>query len=158
LSNVVAISVGSWQTVALRADGTVAAFANSDQLAGTNLPPGLSDVVAISSGDYNTLALKADGTIVAWGVYRPQLMHVPDEATNIIAVAAGFYQNFALRADGTVIGWGDGGPFLPFGSTTRFVDIAAGPDVVLGLTTDGRVLSGPGDGLAVTNALEISPA
>ena len=62
----VAIAAGLDFSLALKADGTVAAW-GYDTWGQTNVPAGLSDVVAIAAGTDDSLALKADGTIVGWG-------------------------------------------------------------------------------------------
>jgi alpha-tubulin suppressor-like RCC1 family protein len=64
LTNVVAIAAGSSHNLALKADGTVAAWGFYGL---TNVPLGLTNVVAIACGSFHSLALKSDGTVAAWG-------------------------------------------------------------------------------------------
>ncbi|MFZ2279949.1 MAG: cadherin-like beta sandwich domain-containing protein, partial [Prosthecobacter sp.] len=82
---VVAVSAGTYHSVALCSDGTVAAWGynNTGQLGNNtttsstvpvavNTTNGISalygkTVVAISAGDQHTMALCSDGTVVAWG-------------------------------------------------------------------------------------------
>jgi hypothetical protein len=66
LSNVVAIAGGSLHSLALKSDGTVAAWGDNTY-GKTTIPVGLSNVVAIAGGGDHNLALKSDGTVVAWG-------------------------------------------------------------------------------------------
>ena len=82
LNNVVAVSAGSYHSLALLSDGTVRAWGYNGygQLGdGTNntrtsrvpvVGPGggvLDNVVAVSAGDSHSLALLSDGTVWAWG-------------------------------------------------------------------------------------------
>lgn len=84
LDRVIAIAAGSFHTIALRADGTVAAWGDdtdgqlgNGSLLGNQSTPkvvvsslgigSLTNVVAISSGSVFNLALRGDGSVVAWG-------------------------------------------------------------------------------------------
>lgn len=82
LKNVVAISAGTYHSLALLADGTVWAWGDNGhgQLGVSTIPFSytpvqvgstegtfLSDVTAISAGGQFSLALKADGSVWAWG-------------------------------------------------------------------------------------------
>jgi len=77
LSNVVAISAGNGNTVALRSDGTVWAWGmNVFNKLGVGTPSDqhtpaqvqhLNNVVAIAAGDTHTVAVRYDGTVWAWG-------------------------------------------------------------------------------------------
>jgi alpha-tubulin suppressor-like RCC1 family protein len=102
LHDVLAISAGSYFSLALRADGSVVAW-GSDRYGETSVPwQALSDVVAISAGSRHSLALRADGTVVAWG-YNPNTDYgqytVPDSLTNVVAIAAGSSHNLAIIVD-----------------------------------------------------------
>ena len=66
LTNVVAVAAGNCHNLALRADGTVAAWGDNGS-GQTTAPAGLSEVVAIAAGGEHSLALRADGTVAAWG-------------------------------------------------------------------------------------------
>jgi alpha-tubulin suppressor-like RCC1 family protein len=104
LSNVVGIAAGSFQGLALRADGTVLSWGRG------NPPPlGLSNVVAISAGEMygQDLALTRDGRVVDWPVRSARYVPtVPPGLSNVVAVSAGWNHSLALRGDRTVIGWG----------------------------------------------------
>ena len=82
LKNVVALSAGTYHSLALLADGTVWVWGDNShgQLGISSTPFSytpvqvgsaeggyLTDVTAISAGDQFSLALKADGTVWAWG-------------------------------------------------------------------------------------------
>jgi len=79
---VVAVSAGSFHSLALCADGTLAAWGRNDfgqlgdnSTTSSSVPVGITNsgalsgktVVAISAGYYHNLALCSDGTVVAWG-------------------------------------------------------------------------------------------
>ena len=101
-SNYTAIAAGWYHALALKTDGTVAAWG-----AQTNRPPtGLSNVVAIAAGKDVSLALLAGGTVVAWGDNSYGKTNVPPGATNITAIAAGGDHCLALTRDEKVLAWG----------------------------------------------------
>ena len=66
LTNAVEIALGVSSALALKSDGTVAAWGDNSH-GQTNVPSGLTNIVAIAAGDYHDLALKNNGTVVAWG-------------------------------------------------------------------------------------------
>jgi alpha-tubulin suppressor-like RCC1 family protein len=95
LANVVAIAAGYWHNLALRDDGTVAAWGagltNSGVwpvLGQALVPADLSDVVAIATGGTHSLALKGDGTVVAWGDNSSGQTNVPPALSNVVSLAA----------------------------------------------------------------------
>ena len=120
LSNVVAISAGGNHALALRADGTVAAWGQNSS-GQTSVPAGLSNVVAATAGSVHSLALQSDGTVVGWGAYGP----IPSY-TNAVAISAGYGQSLLLQADGTVVGWTPKGAMTLPGGLTNVVAISAG--------------------------------
>lgn len=115
LSNVVQIAAGVDHSLALKADGTVAAWGSArlfldawNPLDQSMVPAGLSNVVAVSGGSFHSLALKADGTVVVWGYdTHGQGVALPG-LTNVVWIAAGWYHNMALTRDGTLVAWGLG--------------------------------------------------
>jgi uncharacterized repeat protein (TIGR01451 family) len=158
LSNVTGIAAGFYHGLAVRADGTVAAWGAGTSNTGVSpnygqalVPAGLSNVTALAGGAYHSLALRADGTVAAWGAgtnntdVSPQYGQslVPAGLSNVTAVAAGAYHSLALRADGTVAIWGDntyGQTNVPAG-LSGVVAIAAGAYHNLALRTDGTVVA-----------------
>jgi len=149
LSNaiVTAIEAGYQDTLALKSDGTVAAF-GFNTYGEANVPSGLNSVTAIACGDYHDLAVKSDGTIVGWGqniygqatnvVYSPGYGYVP--VTNVVAVAAGGYNSIALHADGSVVTWGSYGAQLPYNFiNTSNIAVAAGAQHFLALRANGTL-------------------
>lgn len=82
LGDVVALAGGTYTSLALRSDGTVASW--GPELA----PPGLSNIRAISAGGGFYLALQTNGTIVAWGRNDHGQTNVPSDLTNVVAISA----------------------------------------------------------------------
>jgi alpha-tubulin suppressor-like RCC1 family protein len=74
LASVTGIAGGLYHGLALRADGTMAAWGAgttntgvSPQYGQSVVPAGLTNVTAVAAGLFHSLALKADGTVAAWG-------------------------------------------------------------------------------------------
>ncbi len=65
LSGVTAISMGIYNSLAVKTGGTVVAWGASW---GTNVPADLSGVKSIATGEFNAVALKTNGTVVAWNL------------------------------------------------------------------------------------------
>ncbi|MEK7675741.1 MAG: MBG domain-containing protein, partial [Verrucomicrobiota bacterium] len=143
LSDVVAVAGGFNFSLALRADGTVAAWGLnyiSDWIPMT-VPAGLSNVVAVASGSFHSLALRADGTVVGWGRNDAGQASVPTGLSNVVAVASGGQHSLALRADGTVAAWGynnAGETSVPAG-LSNVVAVVGGGEHSLALGADGTV-------------------
>jgi len=129
---VVAISAATQGWLALRADGTVAAWDYLYQ--GPRplpLPPGLTNLVAITSG----LGLRSDGTVAAWN-YNGQALSPPNDWTNLVAIAGWGSPYLGLRANGTVLAWGSsfaGQTNVP-PALTNVVAIAAGANFAVALS------------------------
>ncbi len=135
LSNVVAISAGLYDNLALLADGSVVAWgygtygelgdgetAESDvpvQVKGVAGSGALSNVTAISAGGYFNLALRSNGTVDGWGFDEHYELgngataqeNVPIEVpglSGVRAISAGYSFARALLSDGSLYGWGNG--------------------------------------------------
>ena len=99
LSNAVAVAAGNDGALALRDDGTVAAWGASE--AGqTGVWVGLSNVVAIATGGYDSLAFKKDGTVAVWGPYLTSEDQVG--LSNVVAVS----YRLKLGSDGRLVSRG----------------------------------------------------
>ena len=152
LSNIVAVAAGDYHSLALRADGTVAAWGSYYNGLAGYIPMttlwGLSNVVAVAAGNSLSLALRADGTVVAWGYSDNGQTNVPTGLGNVVAVSVGLGHSLALRADGTVAAWGsyyarsahdkDVPVTVPAG-LSNVVAVAAGGGYSLALQADGTV-------------------
>jgi len=142
LTNVVAIAAGGTFGLALRDNGTVAAWGNGDygKLA---VPTDLTNAVAIAAGSGHCVALRVDGTVAAWGWNYHGQSIVPTGLSNVISIAAGQTYTLALKEDGTIIFWGAdsaGQGQIP-SDLTNVVAIAGGSQHCLALKSDGRVVA-----------------
>ncbi|HEX2909213.1 MAG TPA: choice-of-anchor A family protein [Chloroflexia bacterium] len=106
LNDAIAISAGSYHSLALRSNGTVVLM-GTGPLGLTPVPAGLNNVVAISAGNLHDLALKNDGTVVVWGSNAFGQLNIPAGLSNVTAISAGSLHSLALKSDGTVVAWGD---------------------------------------------------
>ena len=138
LANVKAIAAGRTHSLALKDDGTVAAWGSLNDGKKASVPVGLSNVVAIAAGYDGSLALKNDGTVIGWD------MRIPAGLSNIVAIAAAntpWSQGLVLRKDGVVVDLGRGNG-LENGEVvaSNAVAIAEGDAHGLALQCDGTVV------------------
>jgi hypothetical protein len=105
LSGVIAVSAGWYHNLALKGNGTVAAWGDNNYGQST-VPAGLSGATAIAAGDDDSLVLKSNGTVVAWGPDQYYQTDIPAGLSGVTAIAAGAYHNLALKSNGTVVAWG----------------------------------------------------
>lgn len=145
LGEVVAVSAGTYHSLALRADGRVVQWGGPPAVSQVPVPAGLADVVAISAGYLYNLALKSDGTVVVWGATFPAPATIPDTLRNVANIAMGtsttlgVNRALASKADGTMVVW-DGQTGVPVGvSGVRAV--AAGADHCVALKNDGSIVA-----------------
>jgi PASTA domain-containing protein/Regulator of Chromosome Condensation (RCC1) repeat protein len=149
ISGVSAVAAGVGHSLALRRDGTVAAWGcQFNNFGQCNVPAGLSGVSAIAAAD-DSIALKSNGTVVAWGCGtgndRGQC-NVPAGLSGVSAIAAGLEHTLALKSDGTVVAWGcagvanDGQCSVPIG-LSGVTAIAADQWQSLALKSDGTVVA-----------------
>ena len=141
LTGVLGVAAGGHHNLALKKDGTVAAWGSNpyDQC---DVPSGLTNVVGISAGNEHSIALKRDGTVVAWGSNRYNQCDVPSGLTNVVEVGAGEYHTLALKTDGTVVAWGSNkfAGDVPSG-LTDVVGISVGEMHSLAVKKDGTVVA-----------------
>ena len=102
LTNAVSVAEGLGFGLALRSDGSVAAWGSLGAPSGHNY-------ISIAAGFYHGLALRNDGTVVAWGDNGYGQCNVPTDLTNAVAISACANFSLALRNNGTVVAWGDNG-------------------------------------------------
>lgn len=105
LGDVIAVSLGATEALALRSDGTVAAWIFATG-APASSPPDLAGVVAISSGSGHHLALKSDGSVVAWGSNINGQTNVPLGLSGVVQIVADGTMSLALKSDGSIVQWG----------------------------------------------------
>ncbi|MBL8803289.1 MAG: hypothetical protein JNN27_14885 [Planctomycetes bacterium] len=138
-----AVDAGDQFTLALRTDGTIAAWGTS--LAGQTfvppLPPGLT-YVAISAGEIHSAARRSDGSVVCWGNNFYGQCNVPTlpPGVTFVDVAAGGEFTVAACSDGLVRCWGQAPPAPNPPSGTIFVEVAAGERHGVARANDGRVV------------------
>lgn len=142
----IAIAGGAEHTLAVKQDGTVAAWGyNYDRQC--MVPAGLRDVIAVAAGVRHSLALKSDGTVVAWGypqkLQTDSIKPMPAGLSSITAIAAGDNHSLALKQDGTLVGWGSNfyGQATPPAGLTDVTAIAAGRLHSVALKSDGKVVA-----------------
>lgn len=156
LADVVQIAAGVDHSLALKSDGTVAAWGAArlwinawDPLDQSMVPAGLSNVVAVAGGSFHSMALKIDGTVVTWGYNTHGQGESPPGLSNVVSIAAGWYHNFALKRDGTIVAWGLGevdGGFPYFGQAivpsglSNVAGMAGGGFYSLAFRTDGSAI------------------
>ncbi len=113
LSNVKAISKGTYHSLALKKDGTVWSWRNTDYDNESQIDSkgplkinGLSNVVAVSAGERTSLALKKDGSVWIWETdNKGNLARKPQKINGLSDVIAISGDSTALKKDGTVWTW-----------------------------------------------------
>jgi alpha-tubulin suppressor-like RCC1 family protein len=99
------LTTGSWQTVALKGDGTVWTWGSDGLLSPTAL--GLEGVSMLASRVTTTVALMTDGSVWWWGTAGISTPQQVGGLFGITAVSTSSGCGLALRSDGTVWGWGN---------------------------------------------------
>jgi alpha-tubulin suppressor-like RCC1 family protein len=106
ITDYIGIAASDWHSVALKADGSLAAWGHNG-FGQCNVPAG-SDYIDIAGGGWHNLVLKADGSLAAWGLNNFGQCDVP--AGDFIAIAAGGWHSLALTPEpATVLLLGMGG-------------------------------------------------
>ena len=171
---IIAIAVGGYHSLALCADGTLAAWGSNDsgQLCdGTttnSITPKLVNqtgvlagktVIAIAAGGSFSLVLCADGTLASWGNTGYGSSSVPMlvnrtgvlAGKTVIAIAAGYAHSLALSSDGSVFAWGDNshGQLGNYSSIGSSVPVRVDQAGVLASRTVTSIAAGYGHSLAL---------
>lgn len=149
--NPLAVTGGRAHSLALKADGAIAAW--GDNFYGQTNVPATPSASAVASGFNHNLALRANGTVLAWGDNSAGQTTVPASASNVVALAAGESHSLALRNDLTLTGWGDnfyGQATAPV-SATNVIALAAGQRHNLALFTSGNITAWGYNGFGQTN-------
>jgi hypothetical protein len=134
----IAISGGYDHCLAIRSDGSLAAFGRNFN--GQCSAPTGNDFIVVSAGHYFSVALRSDGSLIAWGDNGYGQHNVPT-GNNFVDIAAGAFHSLALTGSGSIEGWGWGGRGqlnIPGGS--NFVAIASGTWHSVALRSDGSLV------------------
>ena len=111
LTNAVAISAGSYHSLALKADGSVVGWGyNGDGQ--TVIPVSATNVVAIAAGYQCSLASKPDGTVIGWGANPFGEANGAAAGSNVVAIAAGYAYSRSSQK------------FLSFSARPRYVVVS----------------------------------
>lgn len=131
--------VGGTLTLAVREDGTLAAWGTAPPDSVTTLPAGT--YTAVVGGLAHAIALRTDGTLVPFGSTAVGQGAVP--AGSFVAVASGTGGNhsLALRADGSLAAWGSYSHGQSFSIAGTFSAVAAGAAHSLALRSNGTLVS-----------------
>ncbi len=131
------IDLGGIHSLALRSDGSVAAWGNNGYGA-CDVPLG-NDFIAVGAGAYYSLALKYEGSLMAWGSNFGGQLDVP-VGSDFVTISAGGAHSLALRADGTLAAWGSNSygqcDVLELPDNMRYVAISAGQDYSLAVVEE----------------------
>ena len=146
LNDAIALSAGGGHSLAVRADGSVAAWGDNRR-GQCNVPPQASNVDAVAAGyavasaGSHSLALRSDGVVIAWGDNSRHQTNVPPDLNGVVAIAAGAGHSLALKADGRVTAWGtnDHGQCTVPADLPPVLAIAAGAFHSMALKADGTV-------------------
>lgn len=136
-TNISAIAVGEYHSVAVRDDGSVVQWGYD----WADVPANLTNAISVAAGYEHSIALRADGTVTAWGYSNCPAIFIPSNLPPVKAVAAGWLHSVVLLTNGTVRAWGDN----YFGQTnvpadlTNVIAISACSYHNLALKSDGTV-------------------
>jgi len=106
VDDVVAVTGGDYDSVAIRHNGTLLAW-GLDDFGQTDVPTNTLRFVSMAAGADHNLAILEDGSVVAWGLDDLGQTEVPNTVSSALSVAAGQSHSLALLASGTVAAWGD---------------------------------------------------
>lgn len=156
-------------TLALRPDGTLAAWGHNDarQTRVPALPPGVT-YVAADGGDgdgywngAHGVALRSDGVVVGWGggTYTPAPAPPPPPGVVYVEVDALVTATLLRRSDGVVITLPASGDVMTAVPTTAspFVEVAAAGWHATGRLADGTLISWEADWTGTVTLLPVPP-
>jgi alpha-tubulin suppressor-like RCC1 family protein len=143
MTDVVALNGdGEFAMLALRQNGTIAGWGNSERLV---IPGGLTNVVSMGG----SLALHRNGTVTSWGANAP-----PGDLPPVSAIAANEYVGIALTSSGQVRTWtsinGNASAVTPPLGLDRVVAVTAGLRHLVALRDDGSVVAWGDNSLSQT--------
>ena len=100
----VAVEAGIDTTIALKQNGSIAAWGRNNYGERSGRPSG-GGLTAISLRCNHCLALRADGSVVGWG-RDDYYQATPPVRYDIVAIGTGLYHSIALTEAGNIIAWG----------------------------------------------------
>jgi hypothetical protein len=142
LANVVSVAAGYYNTLALRADGTVVAWGNNI-MGQCNVPPEATNILAIEASVGWCVALTAEHKVLAWGESLYGKVDFASSLSNIAQISIGPEHCLAVTEQGTVLAGGAtnfGACNVPVG-LSNVVAVAAGGSHSLALKSDGTVIA-----------------
>ena len=139
-SSFTAVAAGDSHGLALRPDGTIAAWGQNDD-GECRVPTGTFR--AIGAGADFSLAIRTNGTIAAWGSDADGVISRVPAGTSYTAVEGGLSFAVALGTDGSIVAWGDDRSGQVSGAPrgSGFKAVVAGDSHGLALRSDGSLVS-----------------
>ncbi|MFN0132087.1 MAG: hypothetical protein ACKVW3_06095 [Phycisphaerales bacterium] len=108
--NFTAVASGDEHSVAIKADGTLAAWGNNTYGRGS-VPSGETGIFkAVASKFRTNVALRANGSILQWGydwTIGGQQGTQPPTTSNFVAISCGEVFGVAIDTDGKLVAWGN---------------------------------------------------
>lgn len=173
LQNIVDVAVGNDHACAVRADGQVLCWGDTEddklgngQTSAIAIPGipvrGMTGAKAVVAGESHACALKSDGTVWCWGAGKTgQLgLGIPDAhaatatqvpaLTGVVQLAAFSLTTCAVKSDGTAVCWGEG-TAGQIGNGKRDNQLA--PQPVSGITDAAQIGVGTRHACLVTKTL-----
>lgn len=141
-NNVLQVACGYRHALALKNDGTVAAWGDNTY-GQCNVPSNLTGVAAVAGGTFHSVSISTNGTLTAWGSNLYGESAIPSGLSNVVQVAAGSFFTAVLQTNGRVTCWGTaqaGVTNVP-SNATNIVRISAGNHHVAALTGKGTVVA-----------------
>ena len=162
-TDIIQVSVGGYQTLGLRGNGTVlCAGGKAPEQGQYNQDPyddsiycwnvgNWTDIIQVAAGGYHNVGLRGNGTVVAVGFHYYGECDV-EGWTGITQVAAGLAHTVGLGGNGTVVAVGDNNSGeCNVGSWTNIVQVAAGHNFTIGLKSDGTLVAAGNNGFGQCN-------
>eukprot|EP01065_Artemidia_motanka_P028318 TRINITY_DN335_c0_g1_i7.p1 TRINITY_DN335_c0_g1~~TRINITY_DN335_c0_g1_i7.p1 ORF type:complete len:713 (+),score=190.02 TRINITY_DN335_c0_g1_i7:493-2631(+) len=137
-----AVSCGGTLVAVLTREGAVFAF--GDKLQCTEADLGGMAAVHVSAGGSHYGALMGDGSVRCFGANDCGQCDVPSELRNVVSIACGVRHTVGLLADGSVLGWGKSLDMSRIVDAGPCAAVAAGDDVTVAATVDGKLVSTDG--------------